>query len=298
MSTRIGILVTTIRPEEKLLIAAFERHGVTPDVILDRDLVLDLTARGDQSAPSGAPWRDYDLILERAVSTSRGLYTLAVLNSWGIPTINAYDTARVCADKALTTLALAAADVPQPGVRIAFTEESSLDAIDSIGYPAVLKPVTGSWGRLLARVDDRQSAESILEHKYTLGDYNHHTSYIQGYVEKPGRDIRAFVVGDRTICAIYRTSPHWITNTARGGVASNCPVTPELDDLCQRAARAVGGGVLALDVFESADGLLINEINHTMEFRNSSAPTGIDIASEVVAYALDTIGIDTIGVRA
>jgi [lysine-biosynthesis-protein LysW]--L-2-aminoadipate ligase len=136
-------------------------------------------------------------------------------------------------------------------------------------------------------VNDHDSAEAIIEHRQTLGSYQHHVFYVQPYVNKPGRDIRAFVVGHETICAIYRTSPHWITNTARGGQASNCPVTPDLHDLCQRAAAAVGGGVLALDLFEDPErGLILNEINHTMEFRNSSAPTGVDIAARVVDYAL------------
>jgi [lysine-biosynthesis-protein LysW]--L-2-aminoadipate ligase len=284
---RIGILVTHIRAEEKLLIQAFQARGVEPDILLDREIHLDLTGGADQLAPSGLSWSEYDVIMERCVSTSRGLYLIAILNAWGIPTINRYSTAAACADKLQTTLALAAAGVPQPFARVAFEEASALAALEVTGYPAVLKPVTGSWGRLLARVNDRDSAEAIIEHRQTLGDYQHHTYYIQEYVNKPGRDIRAFVVGGETICAIYRTSAHWITNTARGGQATNCPVTPELDNLCQRAAAAVGGGVLALDVFEDRErGLLINEINHTMEFRNSSAPTGVDIAARVVDYAL------------
>lgn len=289
---RVALLVTHIRPEEKLLIAAFGAQGITPDVILDRDLNFDLIGGAEQLAPSGVAWAAYHVVLERCVSTSRGLYAQAILNGWGIPTINSYATASVCADKLMTTLALARHGIPQPQTRVAFTPESGIDAIEQIGYPAVLKPVTGSWGRLLARVTDRYSAEAILEHRETLGDYQHHIYYAQAYVEKPGRDIRAFVVGDRTICAIYRTSPHWITNTARGGQASNCPVTPELNDLCVRAAQAVGGGVLALDVFETPDGgLLINEINHTMEFRNSIAPTGVDIPAEVVRYALEGVTV-------
>jgi [lysine-biosynthesis-protein LysW]--L-2-aminoadipate ligase len=215
------------------------------------------------------------------------MYAQAILNAWGINTINRYAVAALCADKLQTSLALARHGVPQPATRLAFTPETAMSAIQELGYPAVLKPVTGSWGRMLARVNDRDSAEAIIEHRETLGDYQHHIYYAQEYVDKPGRDIRAFVVGDRTICAVYRTSPHWITNTARGGQATNCPITDELDDLCLRAARAVGGGVLAIDVFESPDsGLLVNEINHTMEFRNSSAPTGVDIAAEVVRYAL------------
>jgi [lysine-biosynthesis-protein LysW]--L-2-aminoadipate ligase len=151
----------------------------------------------------------------------------------------------------------------------------------------VLKPAVGSWGRLLSKINDREAAEAILEHKETLGSYHHSIFYIQEYVRKPQRDIRAFVIGNETICAIYRNSEHWITNTARGGKASNCPVTPELNDICVRAARAVGGGVVAIDVFEDPDqGLLINEVNYTMEFRNSIAPTGVNIPARYVDFAL------------
>jgi [lysine-biosynthesis-protein LysW]---L-2-aminoadipate ligase len=289
---RAAVLVTHIRPEEKLLIGALEAEGITLDVILDRDLNFDLTTGPEQFAPSGVAWSAYDVVLERCVSTSRGLYALAVLNNWGVTTINSYATASICSDKLLTTLALARHDVPQPGARVAFAPASALAAVEAVGYPAVLKPVTGSWGRLLARVRDAESAETVIEHRQTLGDFHQHTYYAQQYVDKPGRDIRAFVVGERTLCAIYRASPHWITNTARGGEASNCPVTPELDALCRSAAAAVGGGVLAIDVLEDADGrLLVNEINHTMEFRNSSQPTGVDIAAEVARYVVERVGV-------
>jgi [lysine-biosynthesis-protein LysW]--L-2-aminoadipate ligase len=287
---RIGILITHIRAEEKLLIQAFQDHGLTPDLILDRDVQIDITAGASQLAPSGIAWGGYDLILERCVSTSRGLYLLAILNAWGIHTLNSHHTALICSDKLRTTLALAQFNIPQPQTRVAFTPESAIETIDAIGYPAVLKPTTGSWGRLLARVNDRETAESIIEHRQTLGDYTHHTYYAQAYVNKPQRDIRAFVLGDRTLCAIYRHAEHWITNTARGGTASNCPITSDIDAICRQTAQAVGGGILAIDLLESPeDGLLINEVNHTMEFRNSSTPTGINIPSEVVQYALSTI---------
>jgi len=212
---------------------------------------------------------------------------LRLLELSGIPTVNRYATAATCADKLLTTAALTQAGLPQPRVRIAFTVETALAAIEELGYPVVLKPVVGSWGRLLARINDRDAAEAVLEHKETLGSYQHGIFYIQEYVAKPGRDIRAFVIGDETVGAIYRQSPHWITNTARGGTASRCEVTPEMNDLCRRAAQAVGGGVLALDLMEDPDrGFLINEVNHTMEFRNSIAPTGVDIPARVVQYVL------------
>ncbi|MBI4927509.1 MAG: RimK family alpha-L-glutamate ligase, partial [Anaerolineae bacterium] len=177
--------------------------------------------------------------------------------------------------------------VAQPRLKVAFTPESALAAIEDFGYPVVLKPVVGSWGRLLSKINDRDAAETVLEHKETLGSYQHSIYYIQEYIQKPGRDIRAFVVGDQTVCAIYRSSSHWITNTARNGEGSNCPVTPDLNELCVKAAQAVGGGVLAVDVLEDPNrGFLVNEVNHTMEFHALAPTTGVDIPGIIVDFTL------------
>ena len=289
---RVALLVTHIRAEEKLILSAFNNRDISPDIILDRELNFDISRGIEQMAPSGIAWSAYDLVFERCVSTSRGMYALAVLNSWGIRSFNSFATAAICADKVRTSIALTQSGIPQPHTRVAFTPDSAMQAIEDVEYPAVLKPVTGSWGRLLARVHNRDSAEAILEHRQTLGDYNHHIYYVQEYVDKPGRDIRAFVVGDRTIAAIYRASNHWITNTARGGQATNCPVTRQLDEICVKAAEAVGGGILAIDLLEDAQGnFVVNEINHTMEFRNSSEPTGVDIAQAVIDYVIAQIKV-------
>lgn len=280
--TRVAVLVSRIRVEEKLLLAALEAAGADVQVVNDGELVFRL---GD-----GATSLDADVVLERSVSTARGLYALRLLERAGLPTVNSYRTAATCADKLLTTAALDDAGVPQPRARVAFTPEAALQSIEELGYPVVLKPVVGSWGRLLARINDRDAAEAVLEHKEVLGSYQHSIVYVQEYIAKPGRDIRAFVVGDETVGAIYRRSEHWITNTARGGQASNCPVTPEIDALCQRAAQAVGGGVLAVDLLEDPErGLLVNEVNHTMEFRNSVPATGVDIPGHMVQYVVDQV---------
>jgi [lysine-biosynthesis-protein LysW]--L-2-aminoadipate ligase len=276
---RVAILLSRVRVEEKWLFEAFDNRGVAYDRLDDRETRFNLA--------DGAPWEQYSVVLERSLSYGRGLYATQILNSWGIPTVNRAAVAATCGDKLVTSAVLEAAGVPQPNVRIAFTPEAALASIEELGYPVVLKPVVGSWGRLVSKVNDRESAEALLEHREMLGNYQQQIYYIQEYIRKPGRDIRAFVVGDETIAAIYRTAPHWITNTARGGVASNCPVTPEINEICIKAARAVGGGVLALDLFEDGDrGLLINEINHTMEFHSSVPATGIDIPGKVVDYAL------------
>jgi [lysine-biosynthesis-protein LysW]--L-2-aminoadipate ligase len=273
---RIGILCSRIRVEEKLLFEAFEHRRLQFDRIDDREVVFDLQQ----------PSLPYDVVLERCLHHSRALYSLKVLNDWGVPTVNRYEVALTCGDKINTSTALAAAEVPSPRTLVAFTPESALRAIETLGYPVVLKPAIGSWGRLLAKISDRDAAEALLEHKETLGSYQHAIFYIQEYVAKPARDIRSFVVGDETIGAIYRESDHWITNTARGGRARNCPVTPEIDQLSRAAARAVGGGVLAIDILEHADGLLVSEVNYTMEFRNSIETTGVDIPGRIVDYVV------------
>jgi [lysine-biosynthesis-protein LysW]--L-2-aminoadipate ligase len=226
------------------------------------------------------------VVLERSVHHSRALYSLRILNDWGVKTVNTYAVAQVCGDKINTTTALIKAGVPSPRTLVAYSAESALRAIEEVGYPAVLKPAVGSWGRLLAKVNDREAAEAVLEHKEVLGTYQHSIFYVQAYVQKPGRDIRSFVVGGETICAIYRDADHWITNTARGGRARNCPVTPEIDRLSLAAARAVGGGVLAVDILEGPDGMVVPEVNYTMEFRNSIDTTGVDIPARIVDYVL------------
>jgi [lysine-biosynthesis-protein LysW]--L-2-aminoadipate ligase len=275
---RVAILASRVRVEEKLLVEALQRRGLDFEIIDDGRLLLDLARPAER-------WREYDAVLCRSVSQSRGLAVLYVLEHWGIPVYNSARVTATCNDKVLTTLALLRAGIPTPRTLLAFEQQSALEGIEALGYPAVLKPVTGSWGRLLARINDRDAAEAVLEHQETLGGYQHQIHYIQEYIAKPQRDIRAFVVGARTICAIYRTSAHWVTNTARGAVASNCPVTPELNALCVQAAQAVGGGILAIDLFEDEErGYLVNEINATMEFRNSIAPTGVDIPQEILEY--------------
>ena len=275
----VGVLLSRVRVEEKLLIGELEERGVEIVRFDDREIVLDL------SKPNPAMLR-CDVVLERAINHLRALYTLKVLNDWGVPTVNTYEVANTCGDKLLTTAALEQHGVPTPRTLIAYTPESALEACEELGYPVVMKPAVGSWGRLLARVNDRDAAEALLEHKVTLGSFHHGAFYLQEYVNKPGRDIRSFVVGDETICAIYRDSPHWITNTARGGAASNCPVTDELDHLSRAAARAVGGGVVAIDLFESERGLLVNEVNYTMEFRNSIDTTGVNIPGRFADYVV------------
>jgi len=273
---KVGVLTSLIRKEEKLLFEELRRKKVDFEKIDVRQVILDYSK----------PIRDYDVILERCINHSRALNTLKLFNDWDIKTVNSYEVALTCGDKLLTTAAMVKHGIPTIPVKIAYTPESALAAIEEMGYPVVLKPAIGSWGRLIGKINDRDAAETVLEHKSILGTYHHSTFYIQQYISKKNRDIRSFVVGDETICAIYRTSEHWITNTARGGKTSNCPVDDELHKISIQGAKAVGGGVVALDIFETPDGYLVNEVNYTMEFRNSIDVTGVNIPGRIIDYVI------------
>lgn len=274
---KIGFLYSIVRKDEKLLLEEFtKRQNVEVELIDVRQVCFTL----------GRDRFNYDVVLERCINHSRALHAIKLYESAGIKCVNTGHVATVCGDKLLTSVALNDFDVPQPEVRVAFTEEAAMEAIEEMGYPVVLKPAVGSWGRLLSKVNDRDAAESILEHKTILGSYHHSIFYIQKYVEKRNRDIRSFVIGDECVAAIYRTSEHWITNTARGGVPTNCPVTPELREISLRAAKAVGGGVVAIDIFETESGLMANEVNYTMEYKNSIDTTGVNIPKLMADYVI------------
>jgi [lysine-biosynthesis-protein LysW]--L-2-aminoadipate ligase len=275
---RVGFLHSIIRKEEKLLLEEFRRRqGLEIVKIDDREHFFNLHQNNF----------DIDVLLERCVNHSRAVHALKIFSDHGIPTVNAPEVGEICGSKFLTTQALIKAKIRTPRCYLAFTPESALAAMDDLGYPCVIKPTTGSWGRLISKINDRDAAEAILEHKQILGSYHHSIFYIQEYVEKKGRDIRSFVVGDECIAAIYRQAEHWITNTARGGRTSNCPVDQELHEISVKAANACGGGVVAIDVFETPQGYSINEVNYTMEFRNSIDVTGVNIPAKVVDYVLE-----------
>jgi [lysine-biosynthesis-protein LysW]---L-2-aminoadipate ligase len=270
----IGILCSRVRVEEKALFESLRRRNI-PFERMDEDRI---------QFPIGGAFPHPDVVLDRSIHHGRSLYALTLLNVARVPTVNRARVARICGDKILTTAALARAGLPVPKTVVTFTRDAALDAIETMGYPVVLKPMVGSWGRLLAKINDRDAAEAVLEHKETLGSYQHGIFYIQEYVNKPQRDIRVIVVGDRTIGGIYRSSDHWITNTARSGKASPFDVTPEVDELCRKAVAAVGGGFLSVDLLEHEDGILINELNYTPEFHGFMEATGLPVADHVIDY--------------
>jgi [lysine-biosynthesis-protein LysW]--L-2-aminoadipate ligase len=279
---RLGVLVSHLRAEEKLILAAARARGVETLTLSDRALALDLT---DPEPPA------VDVVLDRCVAHTRGGYALRVFDAWGIPTLNSSTAVATCDDKVVMSLALARAGVPQLRTAVAFSVVGALAIGERFGYPLVVKPVTGSWGRLLARASDPAALRTLLEQKAALGGPQHGVFYIQEYVRKPGRDIRAFLLGGQVVAASYRTAEHWITNVARGAVSTRCEVTDEIQLLAGAAAQAVGAELAGVDLVETPDGLKVIEINTGAEFKGLRGTTDVPIADLIVEHALSKAAV-------
>jgi len=274
--TSFTILYDIVRWEEKAIANAAKKKGVEVSMVDARETALDVTAKSSPVADR--------IVLERCVSHYRNLHATAAFESLGHTVVNSFRCANVSSDKLFCSMALARAGIPTPRTFLAFTEESAKMSLSQLGYPAVIKPVVGSWGRLSALLKDEDFATAILEDReYMYPMYQ--VYYLQEFVKRPPRDIRSFVVGDQTVAAIYRlSSTDWRTNTARGGKATPCPITKELDELSIKSAKAVGGEIVGVDLMESPDGLLVHEVNNTTEFKNTVPATGIDIPGFIVDY--------------
>jgi [lysine-biosynthesis-protein LysW]--L-2-aminoadipate ligase len=283
---RVVMLHSRVRVEERMLLDAMERRGVACDVIDVRNEVFDLSDAGR--------WAEVDLVLDRSLSLTSSLAAVRILETIGVRCVNPSRTTEICSDKLQTSLALERAGVPTPRVCVGLGQESALEAVERIGYPAVIKPTVGSWGRLVSRVNDRDSAEAVIEHRAVLGSAQQQVFYIQEHIDKPGRDLRIFVVGGEAIAGIERRSAHWLTNTALGATTAGVDVSGEIGKISARAAACVGGDIVAVDLLECPDrGLLVNEINHSMEFRNSVDASGVDIPGLVIEHALGLVGAQT-----
>ena len=263
-----------------MIIDAAKRDGI--DLVLyDTDqLAWDVTAQDDGIDLA-------DAFLQRCMSYFRSIHVTAALEGRSKVVVNSFKASSTCGNKLIASIALSRAKIPTPRTFVAFTEEGSLKALDRLGYPAVLKPVVGSWGRLVAQLKDPETASAILEPR----EYMHpiqQVYYLQEKVKRPERDIRCYVIGDEAVAAIYRIAPpgEFRTNTARGGVAENLPVTPELAEISVKAAHAVGGGAFGVDLMETSAGLVVHEVNHTTEFKNTVRATGIDIPKLLLEYTI------------
>jgi [lysine-biosynthesis-protein LysW]---L-2-aminoadipate ligase len=181
------------------------------------------------------------------------------------------------------------AGVKTPKTFSAFSEESALEALDKFGYPAVMKPTIGSWGRLVALLRDKDAAKAVIEDRMHMFPI-YHIYYVEEFVKRPPRDIRAIVVGDAVVAAIYRYSSEgdWKTNMALGGRAEQCSVSNQLENICVKAAKSMDGKIVGVDLMESEEeGLMVHEVNNTTEFKNTVKVTGVDVPGLMIDYLCD-----------
>lgn len=282
MDLPVAVLASRIRLEEKLILAELARRGVPVEVIDTRRALFEVQA----------PKPRFAGVISREISHTRNVYAARLLEHSGLTVVNSADIVALCGDKLLTTLTLHAAGLPVPRAAVSLSPEHALEHLENFGFPLVSKPVNGSWGHLAARPTDRNSAEIMLEHRSALPSPQHQVVYVQEYIDKPGRDIKAYVMGGEVIGVIYKMSGEWRTNTARGGTTMRCDPDEELTKLLRATADAVGDGILGIDVLESKDGrYLVNEVNHTPEFHGALEVLSVDLVGAYVDFAARKLGI-------
>lgn len=274
---QVGLLYSRIRQDEKLLLNELRER--------DHDVEkVDVRKHGFSLSGTDASLADCDIVLDRCLATSRSIYLTQFCETLGVPVVNSARTAGICADKAKTSFVLADAGVPTPDTTVAFTTDSALDAVEAYGYPCVLKPVVGSWGRLMAKIESKTAAEAVLEHKATLGHYEHSVFYVQEFVPKPGRDIRVLAADGEPIAAMTRSGDHWLTNAAKGSDTAPFEISDDVAALVTAASDAVGGGLLGVDLMETGGGYTVHEVNHTVEFKALNEASSVDVPSNVVDW--------------
>jgi len=273
-------LYDRIRWEEKTLRDKAKKKGIKAELIDAKSFPVDLSSKKIDKFG--------DIVLQRCIGYFRGLHFSAMLESKGISVINSFNTSLLCGDKLLTSLQLSKAGIPTPKTFVAFSMESALDAISEIGYPVVVKPIIGSWGRLVSLVKDSESAEVVFEHREMMNNSLLKIYYIQEFVKRPPRDIRIISMDDETVTAIYRssTSNNWKTNVALGAKVSPCKITDEIEEIAVNTSKVLGGGILAIDAMESEDGILVHEVNSTIEFKGAATASGKDIGSKILDFVV------------
>lgn len=278
MSPDVTILYDTIRWEEKALLEAGKKKNINIQMVDCKNLAIDLEKKPE----------DYGPVIQRCVSYYRNLHSTAALEGMGVNVINCLNTGIFAGNKLFTHMLLKKYGVPTPYAAVAFSKDAVIEHLETHGYPKVIKPTVGSWGRLISKLNDKDSAEGIIESREAMYPI-YQVHYLEEFVNRPPRDIRAIMVGDKIVAAIYRISGNgnWKTNMALGGTAEECKVTPEMEEMCIKAKNAVQGDIVGVDLMESNErGLVVHEVNNTTEYKNTVRVCGVDIPSLMIDYVM------------
>ena len=281
---KICIVFDRLRTEEKLLQKKAEELGYETSMIDAK-----ITSFDTDSKPENYDFGD--VVLERCVSYYRGLHFTACLEFMNIQVINKFDVANTCGNKMITSMLLKKNNIPTPKTYFSFSAETALENFENIGYPLVIKPIIGSWGRSVMPIKDKDTAEAVIENRQVTDGPQDRIYYLQEMIDRPPRDIRVITVGDQAVSAMYRkSSGGFKTNIALGADPELCEITKEIEDLCEKTSKAVGGGILGIDLMEDKErGLVVHEVNNTVEFKGLVKVSEKNIPKEMIEYAVRNI---------
>jgi [lysine-biosynthesis-protein LysW]--L-2-aminoadipate ligase len=277
---RICIIYDKLRFEEKKIYNDIQQKGFDATLVDGKSLIFDTESSKSDS-------RFGDIILQRVISYNRGLHLTYCLEQIGLPVVNSFSVSEICGNKLITSLILKKNNVPTPRTTFAFSTESARECMKKLGYPLVVKPIIGSWGRGVYQIKDQSMAEMMLDSRQENDNSFSRIYYFQELIDRPSRDIRCIVIGDQIVASVFRYSSEneWRTNVAVGGRTEMAPLTSELKEIVLKASNAVGGGILGVDLMEDKErGYLVHEVNNTVEFRGASAVCKSDIGGAMTDY--------------
>lgn len=279
---RICIIYDKLRFEEKKIYNDIQQKGFDATLIDGKSLIFDTESSKSDS-------RFGDIILQRVISYNRGLHLTYCLEQIGLPVVNSFSVSEICGNKLITSLILKKNNVPTPKTTFAFSTESARECMKKLGFPLVVKPIIGSWGRGVYQIKDQSMADMMLESRQENDNSFSRIYYFQELIDRPSRDIRCIVIGDQIVASVFRYSSEneWRTNVAVGGRTEMAPLTSELKEIVLKASNAVGGGILGVDLMEDKErGYLVHEVNNTVEFRGASAACKSDIAGAMTDFLI------------
>ena len=282
--SKICIVFDRLRTEEKMLEKEASDLGHNA-VMLDAKITQVNTDSKRKDFDFG------DVVLERCVSYFRGLHFTASLEFMDVPVLNKFQVANQCGNKMFMTLLLKKYNVPTPKTYFSFSSESASENIEKVGYPLVIKPVIGSWGRGVMQLKDKDTADALFEIRDITDSPHDRIFYLQELINRPPRDIRVITVGDEPIAAMYRkSSGGFKTNIALGADPELCEITKEIEEISTKASKAMGGGILGIDIMEDKKrGLVVHEVNNTVEFKGLARVSRRNIPKEMVEFALNYV---------
>ncbi len=281
MPTSIGFAYTLLTPENLAIKKAAESAGVNLVMLNDEQMQHPLESK---KLADG-----FDTLLARSSSFTRSLYLSYLHELHGGLSINSHQAQSICGDKVLCSAVLEKAHIPTPKVVVAFSAPSALAATKTIGYPCVIKPPVGSWGRMVCKINDTAAAEAVISLKSHLGHYTDKIYYVQQHIDKPGRDIRVFLVGDEIAYSVYRHASEpsaFLTNLNAGAKPEHFALPANMTEVVHKVGDCLGSGIYGIDLIEDASGgFYVLEVNHAPEFSKASGPKINEVASKIVSFA-------------